>query len=503
MNPGLEPVDPLHTFDEVFTSRRRTTRPAIDDPRLDFIDNALRFCAEHRGDWAFRYLRRVMRASEEDFTHVMGGIFCDSLPQCPGGTINEAIPRSLLKLLLLPLFYVLKKTYFWRAEVPVLFDLEVIDQPYFDRWFRKIYETLPGPKHVTSAGPATFEGVASTSPISSTVTLRSLLWLILAPLWALPLWRLSRRYDQNILFAYRKAMSMYALFEGHFRRYPCRHFVSYCDDTNPPGRYLAFRQNCAGELVVVQNGIRLHHPWAAFGITDTYLSFGPFMSRLAPELKMRVGRIIPIGALYLDGQYPLIERLSRAPEPPLYDILLIDQCLWPYNDLDQRTASTFEKVFKNLNEYKTRHPAARIACQLRNYTSSPDRKDYVLNVMRRHFVEPIEILENSGRGESYTAVSRSRMAMTLHSTLGLEAFYFGKGKKTLFANCGGDPFSIASLDPRFQLYDESADYDRFDRAVTSLLELGVDEVPEEFREQLMPPDGKVAQRIAEFLATLN
>lgn len=477
-----------------------STRPPLDDPRLDFIARARRFASEHKNDSAFRYLKAFLRANEDELARVMAKLYCDSLPESSGE--YETLPRSALKLLVHPLYYLFTKKLVWRSEPPVAFDLETIDQAYFEKWYRRVYERLPEPKRVTPGRPAALSGVSQAQPVAASITPRSALWLAAAPLWIAPLWALSRLQGQNLLASYRKALSVYAVFDGHFRRYPCRHFVTYSDELNHPCRHLAFRQNCPGRLVAVQNGERIYHPSFAFGAMDDYLVFGPFMRGLCRDLIISAERVTPVGALNLDEWHALIEELERASEPPLYDVLLIDQSLWPHNGLDRRTAATFEKVFENLNTLKKRRPELRIACQLRDYGRDVRQKDFVLAAMKRSFTEDIRILENSSRGEAYANIFRSRLIVCFNSTIGYEAFFCGKGKKTLFVNCGGNPFSVLSLDPRFQLYDESADYGRFEKAAISLLELNLDEPPAVARERHLPPDGKVPERIAAFLNNL-
>jgi hypothetical protein len=322
-------------------------------------------------------------------------------------------------------------------------------------------------------------------------------------MWALSLWRLSRRSGQNILAAYRRALSLYAVFDGHFRRYPCRHFVTSSDEQNHPSRYLAFKQSCRGRLVVLQNGERLYHPAFAFGMVDDYLAFGSYTEKLCRALKVRAARVEPVGALNLDRHFKRLEELRRSQEPVRYDILLIDQGLWPLSDLGEKIGTSFETVFRNLTALVEKHPELRAAFQLRPYGANTEVRDHVVGRARALFSPAIEILSNEGRGESYESIARSRLVLCFNSTIGYEAFFVGRGKKTLFVNCAGDPCQILSLDPRFQLYDETASYANFERAVLAALALELDVPPEVARERHIPPDGKIDQRIADFLFALS
>ena len=482
-------------------SAAASTRPPLSDPRLDFIAQARRFALERRAGLPFRFLKSYTRASEDEFAGLMAKVYCDALPQRPGEP--ESLGRSLLKLLLHPFHFALSRRFFWRRETLVDFDLETIDREHFDRWYGAIYDRLPGSKRMTPSAPADLAGLPASEPMTSAVTPRTLAWLFAAPLWALPLWLLSRREGLNLLVSYRRALSLYAVYEGHFRRYPCRHFVTYSDELNHPCRHLAFRQNCSGQLVAVQNGERVYHPAIAFGSLDLYLTFGTYMQRLCRDLQVKAGRIAAVGALNLDQWQPLLAELERKAEPERYDVLLIDQSLWPYNGLDRRTADSFEKVFANLDRLKKDRPELRVAFQLRAYGANAEHKRHILDAVGRSFREKIDILDNEGRGETYANIFRSRLVLCYNSTIGYEAFFCGKGKKTLFVNCSGDPCQILSPDPRFQLYDETADYGRFEEAVLSLLELKLSEPPEVARERHLPPDGRVPERIAVFLKELD
>ncbi|MBI4375878.1 MAG: hypothetical protein HY549_05445 [Elusimicrobia bacterium] len=477
------------------TEAQRTACPPLPSlaERTAFIPTAQEFAQAYRGMAAFRFLKAFLRCSEPELERVMAKIYCDSLPENYGN--NESYAESLLKALGHPWRYLIGTSFLWRKTRPVHIDLEITDRNYFEERYRRVFDRLPGPKRLTPLDRGSFSGsgVELASWINDSVSPRCLFWLFLAPLFAPSLWLLSRRLGQNVLAYYRKSLGIYASFDGHFCRHPCRHFITYADESNHPCRLIAFRQNCAGKLFVVQNGERTHHPVYAFGAVDVYLSFGPYMDNLCRELRIE-GRVIPVGALNLDRFFKLHQGL--APEKPIYDLLFIDQSIWPYNDFDAATGRSLDLLFQRVGELKRRNPGWRVAYQMRNYRD-PARTREIVDHVRRLMGPEIEILPNTGKGESYLNIHRSRLVISFNSTLAYEAFFFGKGVKALFVNFARNPYEIYSDDARFQHYDPSGDYDRLKAKVWELLALELGQPPEAARQRHLDFDGRVQDRLAQ------
>lgn len=463
--------------------------------RVDFIADAERFASRHRWNPAARFLKFFVRGEERDLDDLLGKIWCDShtaIYRPPEG--RESLVVSCLKCLILPLVWFARKKFLWRREEPVDYDFETIDDAYFKRWYLPVYDRLPGRKRVTpSSGALTRADGAE--PVLKCVTPRTMALTFLAPLAVPFLARLSRLYGRNFVEPYRQTLGFYAGFEGHFQRYPTRHYLAYNDDHNHPCRHLAFRQNCVGRMAVVQNGERTHHPAYAFGRMDDYLSFGTAVERIVSELRMRIGRVLPVGGLYLNSWHALAD---QAPVAKDIDVMFVDQLVWPYNGVDEKTGRSFETMFRCLNELKRRRPELKIVFQLRHY-SDPALREVVLARVKPFFSEPIEFAENTGNGESYRNAIRSRVVINFSSTLGYEAFFLGRGTKVLFANFAGNPYEIYSEDPRFQLYDESGSAGCFLAHVDFLLSLELDSPPAAALERHAFFDGRVQERMAAVL----
>lgn len=474
-------------------------KPHAVNPALGFIAKAEDFAAAHNGDAAFRFLRLFLRASQDELELVMKKLYCDALPQ-----VNyqaEPLWRVALDSLLHPVFYALKKSWLWSPAPAVVVQIETIDLAYFQKWFARTFDGFAGTKRVSPRG--VLPEYPSTGPVEGSITPRTLLWLAAAPLFIPSLWRLSRRHGLNLLKSYRRCLGVYAVYEGHFRRWPCRHFVTYADELNHPSRWLAFKHNCAGSLVVLQNGERGLHPFYAYSAMDVYLTFGHFGGAMLKPLRMRVGQIHTVGALCLNEHYERVRALERAGEPLVWDVLMVDQGVFPHCGLDLKTARSFEAMFRNLNELKKRNPGLRVAYQLRGYPpgSAPERD--TLALIKSYFTDGVEILPNKKNGDSYVNLYKSRLAITFNSTLGYEAFFLRRGMKALFVNYAGNPYENYSADERFQLTDETADYALYERRVLELLDLELAEPPAVARERHAFFDGRAQERVAEFVNALG
>jgi hypothetical protein len=458
--------------------------------RLDFVAEAKAFADGNRGNPAFRFLRWFLRCSEAELDQVLGKFWCDSHRRIYW--VPESLALSCWKSLAQPFFYLVTKRLVRERGPEVDYDVETVDAAYFERWQRPIYDKLPGRKRVTPSSGARLARPDSADPMLALVTPRTLALMFAAPLALPSLLVLSWRYRRNLVQPYRLALGLYAGFEGHFKRWPTRHYLAYTDDHNHPCRHLAFRQNSSGRMAVIQNGERTLHPVYAFGGMDDYLTFGACMTDLAASLRVKVDRVIPVGALYLNRRLAEMPELAGAPKD--IDVLFIDQWTWPENGFDEETGRAYEKSFRRLSELKRERPALRIAYQLRFYR---DRAvlDKLLARLRPFFVEPIEILENDGAGISYRSVARARVVVTFQSTMGYEAFFVGRDTKALYANFTPNPYELYCEDPRFQLFDPSDSADRFVRHIDYLLALRLDGPPAAARERHSFTDGQVQERI--------
>lgn len=455
------------------------------------------FCARHRGALAFRLLGLFTGAADQDLDQLIKKIYTQSLPENTYD-VPENAWKTRLGLLAMPLA-LLRKEWRWSPEERVDHQLETIDPPYFERWFVDFYRLLPGTKRLVPRAPADFGVPRVARPVGSSVRLADALALaVLSPFMALSVARLRLAVGLDLRKSLRQALSIFTAYRAHAERYPCRVFITYADELNHPARALGLRAGCGASLFVVQNGERIRHPYFAYGLMDRYYVFGPAYAEILGAMRVRAHQFVPVGALCLNERHALVAEVRRDAGATRWDVLFVDQGVWPHNGVTERTGRSLETMMIRLNEYKRRHPGRRIAYQLRPY---PEReawlKELVIATVRRHITEPLEILENGGAGESYRNILAADVTLTFESTLGFEALMMGR--KALFVNFSGDPAESPCPDPRFQHEDPEADYAAFEAKLEALLELRLDEPPQVARERHFAFDGRVQERLASLI----
>ena len=462
-----------------------------------YVADAERFWTERGADPLFRLLGWCLRAEGADLEQAVKKIYCLSRPedtyQPPEGAARRLFGAALLPALLLA-----RRTWRWTPEPPVEFMLETIDRGYFERWFGAVWAALPDSKRVSPRHPEGFAGLPATAPPLTTVALGDVLRLAAAaPLFPFLLLSLRLRAGVDLGAAVRQTLSIHATFRGHFLRYPCRHFVTFDDESNPPARLIAFRQTCAGRLVVVQNGERSQHPHLAYGAMDDYYMFGSAYADILRSIGVKA-RFEPVGALCLDERWALLKDKLAARGPARWDVLMVDQGVYP-NGLDEKGARSLETIMERLARYADRHPGFRLAYQLRQYgATDPGRKEAVLAAVARTMGSRAQVLENAGKGESYVNLLDADVTLTFESTLGFEALRLGR--KALFVNFSGDPLETLCEDARFQHEDPSADYARFEAKLDAVRALRLDAPPEAATRRHHAFDGQVQARLAAAIA---
>lgn len=469
---------------------------------LSFIDKAESFCRLNQSSFIFKILKFFFKCNQAELNLLIKKIFCLSISE------NTYIPqenfiKKYLGLLLLPFYFFIKKEWIWKKTNKVIYNFETIDPDYFNYWFATLYDHLEGTKRITPRISANFGGREITKAKDSSVIFRDLLALFFfAPVTFLPLLFFCIRKRIDINRNYTAAVKNFILFNGYFRRYPCHHFITFADEGNHPCRYIAFHQNSLGDFIVIQNGERTYHPMFAYGMIDQYFVFGEAYVKKFKKLRVQARVFNPVGALCLNAHFNMIDQLKKRQEEIMYDILFIDQSVYPYNGFNKKSGSSILKILTHLNRFKELYPSYRIVYQLRYYpplnSSSIKEKEIVLQTLQNYFTQDILILDNSGQGESYKNILKTNLIMTFESTIGFEAMRMGK--KTLFVNYSGDPSESICADCRFQLDDEKADFTKFEKYVLKLLEMKLEQIPQVAMERHLAFDGKVQERIA---ASLN
>jgi hypothetical protein len=459
-----------------------------------FVADARAFAARHRGRLLFRLLRAYTGCTAEELDHLAAKAYCLSVPdsQIP----CESAAKHWFGVLAAPLV-LLRRVRPVEASPVVDWQLDVEDERYFRERFAEVYAELPGSKRV---GPrsGTVAGAETTGGVDAAASPRAWLLLAFAPLMQLALWWLAIVRGVDIMRGYRGALMTFTLYDGYFRRWPCRCFVTYADDGNDPARYVAFRRNGGTSLVAVQNGERGWHPVWAFGMVDVYLLFGEAYRRMLEPMGYRVRRSAAVGSVALDARLATLGPLSAEKR---WDVLFVDSgtMLPPlFGGLCVAAGDAETALVRRLGELARRNPELRVAYQPRNYTA--EAMPEAVAAIRAVAGEDAEVLGNDGRGEAYRNVAAADVVVTFQSTLGFEAFMLSA--KTLFVNFS--PFETETLceDPRFQLVDPSAAYEPFERAVLGVRALRLDGPPPVALAHICAADSGTQRRIADVLRSL-
>lgn len=485
-------IKKIHTQSQ--TDAPRGVRPEDPMNRPPSVESAETFCGRRRGALAFRLLGLFTGARGEDLDWLIKKVYTQSLPENTYD-IPESVWKTRFGLLAMPLA-LLRKNWRWSPEERADFQLETIDPPYFKRWFEEFYRRLPGSKRLVPRAPADFAGLRVTEPVGRSVRAADALTLaLLSPFMALSVGLLRLTDGADLRKSLRQALSIFVAYRAHAQRYPCRVFVTYADELNHPARALGLRAGCGARLFVVQNGERIAHPYFAYGMMDRYFVFGRAYAEILASMRVRAGAFTPIGALCLNERHGLIEKARRDAGPLRWDVLFVDQSLWPHNGLNERSGRSLETIMARLNEYKRRHPNRRIAYQLRPYSKGEAHvKALVIETVQRLMSEPVDLLDNLGQGESYRNILVTDVTLTFESTLGFEALMMGR--KAMFVNFSGDPPESLCPDPRFQHEDPAADYAAFEAKLESILAMRLDDIPQVAHDRHFAFDGRVQERLA-------
>ena len=460
----------------------------------DFVVDAREFARRVTGTLAFRLMRAHMRCSEEEITQVAAKVYCIAVPSST--VVRESPLKRYLGLFMAPFFLLARKSWWWTPEPPADWQLDVEDARYFAERFQRVHDALPGSVRV---GPRSGDPIADTqptAPVDASVTPRAWWLLIAMPLAWFSLALLCKRERLDVFRAFRGAWISYTVWEGYFRRYPCRTFITYADDGNEPSRALAFRQAGGERLVAVQNGERALQPAWACGDVDLYLMFGPYYERLIRQLGYQLGATASVGSVALDRYFAEADGPEHTQSP--FDVVLLDSGgLEPsqHSGLSSAAVGGEEHLFSVVGGFATKHPEFRVACQMRPYSRDADAVTRA--VAAELLGEQVELLGNTGAGESYAAVRRATVVVNYQSTMGYESFLLGA--TVLFVNYSGLSDQTLCDDPRYQIATEAPDFAAFDARVLDFLANPLSGPPPVALDHICRFDGHTQERIVEVL----
>lgn len=463
--------------------------PAGGEP--DFVLAARAFSERAVKTTAFRLMRAYMRCSVEECRLVAEKVYCVAIPGSVSGT--EGALKRYLGLFIAPAYLLAGKSWRARPEPRVDWQLEVEDGPYFAARFERAYGSLPGSKRVSPRVSGSLDRDDATAPADASVAPRAWWLLLLMPLAWPSAAMLGVRERADVLRAFRGAWLSYAVWDGYFRRYPCRDFITYADNGNEPSRGIAFRQHGGERLTAVQNGVRVVQPIWACGDVDLYLMFGPYYEGLVRRLGYRLGATASIGSVGLDS------RAGDAGAPAAFeerhiDVLLLDSgALEPsrHSGLCPEAVRAEEDLYRLVGRFARSHPELRVACAPRPY--DPRTAEAMRAIAEGLLGQGVEVIANTGAGESYDAARDCRVAITFQSTMGYEAFHLGA--TTLFVNYSGLADQTLCDDARFQIESPEAEFGAFEERVLELLRHPCVTPPQVALEHICAFDGRAQERM--------
>ncbi len=246
----------------------------------------------------------------------------------------------------------------------------------------------------------------------------------------------------------------------------------------------------AAYFIAIQNGVRSEfnlrfdlppppHPGSRISMPLMYC-FGRNEIEAYHAYGHLVDRLVPVGSLRASWYRAKIA--SKSDLPIIYDILLISQ--W------ERTVmidGRFPEIARSLSLVDTFLEKFVSARQLRFAIALRGNDQDEMSYFRRIYSENVNLIQrNVATMSSYVAADQADVIVVLDSTIGREAY--GWGKKVLFANLTGHSMYRTPVDPT--CYTEDENYANFEAKLIRLADEPYNEFSvrtQESRERLMEP----------------
>lgn len=299
------------------------------------------------------------------------------------------------------------------------------DRAYFEGRFARIAELLQdlavcraGDGLDTPCVPMRFDAGATVRVLA-------------ASLWAVPvLAALSLARRSNVLKGYLRACVTFARMLAFFRRHPSRAFLTYEENNCSAPVAAAFRVAGGTVLAAFQNGIWYNDEGFDHSVIDVLFPIGEAWADRHRHMGSRVGRAVPVGSLLLGCHPGEVAGIAKR-----YDVAFIDQGTPQAGAAHWSTTgpAIAERFLSFVRRYAEEHPHLRLAYLKRPYTEASRAIEQ--EIAQRFAGAPIELVSGDGFMKAYKGVAAAGVAVTIHSTLGLEAI--AMGVTPLFCNCSG------------------------------------------------------------------
>jgi surface carbohydrate biosynthesis protein len=246
----------------------------------------------------------------------------------------------------------------------------------------------------------------------------------------------------------------------------------------------------AAFFIAIQNGVRSEfnlrvdlppppHPGSRISMPLMYC-FGRCEMEAYPAYGHLVDRLIPIGSLRASWYRATIALKSNL--PIIYDILLMSQ--WERTIMNNGCYPEIARSLRLVDAFLKKFVSARqlrFAIALRG--DDADEVAYFHQI----YGQKVNLLRrNVAMMSSYTAADQAEVVVVLDSTIGREAY--GWGRKVLFANLTGYSMYRTPVDPT--CYTEDKEYKKFEAKLDRLVDEPYDNFlkrTQESREWLVEP----------------
>jgi len=269
---------------------------------------------------------------------------------------------------------------------------------------------------------------------------------------------LSKQLNINLIHIVLTIFKNIAEYSTHAKKVNCYALFSAADNYYNSLRYSIYKKNGIQNIVLLQNGFRTGK-WAndsvdLYTYCDYYFGFG------TEQINIQKGMVcknkIPIGSLKLDAMLSDNRNYYRKES---FDIVFLAS--YEEKNTQYINVKTYEKIIENLCSFKNKYPNLSVfySDKVRNNTSNNYR--LMIDKLKSNGI----VCSSINIGNSYEAISCSRLVLFYRTTIGLEALAMDKPVLNLNYDEDRIPFS--------QKYNQSvltnSSFNEFENRVLSLL----------------------------------
>ena len=338
--------------------------------------------------------------------------------------LNSKILDYLLWMLIYPFFGFLVVPYTkFRIQSKLKDKIKMIvnvsEEKIYKKYFCDILENIEKKEYLLEGHNFDIPNIKNVFSITQTTKL--ILFCIIS--WPVIL-IISIIIKKNLFRAVLKSITVFHKSLNHFIMYPSYIYFTYQDNICSAALKLGFENAGGKKIIALCNGVRLPHEGIKGSYFDHLYCIGDYYSNMY-KLYGVVVKHDAVGSLLLSkfndsGKYDIE-----------YDILFIDQG-FPYSDLITKHTVKFhgfslsdnKRYINDIKKLKKEFPQYKIAYQLRKYDESFSK---IITDSKKYFENSnINVLINKDGIESYRNLKKSKIIVTIDSTIGIEALALNK-----------------------------------------------------------------------------